>query len=280
VGTTLDYFEFRGARNRRGRWFATLGECVLGSAVSEELGVDVGGHVVSSPEGVFDLAGVYPLKMTVVGVLDRADTPDDRAVFVDVKTAWVIEGLAHGHEDLAAPGAASGILGRDGDVIVASASVTEYNEITPDNIGTFHFHGDPESFPVTAVLAVPEDERSAAILRGRYLGETERVQIVEPMEVIDDLLATILTVRGYVIAGMLLSGLAAFLTMALVFLLSLRLRWREIETMAKIGGSRPAIASILAVEILLVLATGVSVALLLTAVTGQLGAAAVRVVLF
>ncbi len=48
---------------------------------------------MSSPESVFDITGVYPLKMNVVGILQPTGTPDDDAVFVDVKTAWVIGGL-------------------------------------------------------------------------------------------------------------------------------------------------------------------------------------------
>ena len=48
--------------------------------------------------------------MKVVGVLSPVATPDDEAVFVDVKTAWVIAGLAHGHDDVTAPGAESGVL--------------------------------------------------------------------------------------------------------------------------------------------------------------------------
>jgi putative ABC transport system permease protein len=200
-------------------------------------------------------------------------------VFVDVKTAWVIEGLAHGHQDLTSSEAESRVLGRNGDTVIANASVVEFNEVTPDNIDRFHFHGDPSGFPLTAVIAVPPDARSSALLRGRYLGEDERVQIVQPLEVIDGLLGTIVTVRGYVIAGMALTGLAALLTMVLVFLLSLRLRWREIETMGKLGVSRRTIVSILATEVLLVLAAGVSLALVLAASTGQLGTLAIRVLL-
>ena len=91
VGTSLDYFGFRDLNFASGRPMAVLGECVLGAAVAESLGVQPGDSVISSTDTVFDLAGVYPLKMKVAGVLERAFTPDDDAIFVDVKTAWVIE---------------------------------------------------------------------------------------------------------------------------------------------------------------------------------------------
>ena len=50
-----------------------------------------------------------------------------------------------------AASAASGVLERDGDTITANASVVQYNEITPDNIDSFHFHGDLSDYPVGAV---------------------------------------------------------------------------------------------------------------------------------
>ena len=92
IGTTVDYMDFRQLEIESGRMLAVLGECVLGPTVADQLGLSPGDFLISSPENPFDLGGVYPLKMNVVGVLARHHTPDDRAVFVDVKTAWVIEG--------------------------------------------------------------------------------------------------------------------------------------------------------------------------------------------
>ena len=91
---------------------AVLGEAVLGAAAARGLGVVAGDSIISSPENVFDLAGVYPLKMKVVGILEPTFTADDSAVFVDIKTAWIIGGLGHGHQDLAEADAAPGVLAR------------------------------------------------------------------------------------------------------------------------------------------------------------------------
>jgi putative ABC transport system permease protein len=276
VGTTLDYFEYRGVRIAAGRAMAMLGECVVGADVARRLDVGPGGSVVSSPENVFDLAGVYPLKMTVVGVLERTYTPDDDAVFVDIKTTWVIEGLGHGHQDMAKPEAASGVLKREGDKVIANASVVQYNEITAENLESFHFHGDNDEFPVTAIIAVPFDEKSATLLQGRYLSKDERVQIVQPVAVMRDLLTTILTVQSYVVAAVVIVGAATLATAALVFILSLRLRRREIQTMIKIGGSRKRVLGVLASEIIGVLVLGVVLAGGLTALTSRFGAELIR----
>ena len=276
VGTSIEYLDFRGLRFAEGRAMAVLGECVLGAGAAQVLGVGVGGTVISSPESVFDIAGVYPLKMSVAGVLEPSYTTDDIAVFVDLKTAWIVQGLIHGHQDMAAPEAASGVLSREGDNIVANASVVQYTEITPDNIDSFHFHGSAEDYPISAVIAVPHDQKSGTILMGRYQSPDDPTQILRPTAVIDDLLATVFTVQNFVVAGMLLVGLAALATAALVFILSLRLRKREIETMAKIGGSRVRVAGVLVTEVAVVVLMSVVLAGLLTALTARFASAAVR----
>ncbi|MGB5294116.1 MAG: ABC transporter permease [Thermoanaerobaculia bacterium] len=279
VGTTLEYFDFRGLEIASGRSMAVLGECVLGSRVAVKLGVGPGDTVVSSPESVFDLAGVYPLKMQVVGVLEPSYTADDGAIFVDLKTTWVIKGLVHGHQDMDAPEAAAGVLKREGDTITANASVVQYNEITPDNVDSFHFHGGMDGYPISAIIAVPHDQKSGTILMGRYEADDDISQIVQPATVMNELLGTILTIREFVVAALILVAIATLATAALVFLLSLRLRRREIDTMSKIGGSRLSIGSLLVSEIVAVLIAGVLLAGLLTVFTAQFGEGLIRALL-
>jgi len=276
VGTTLDYFAFRGLRVAEGHNLIHLGDCVLGARVAEDRDLGPGDAVISSPESVFDLAGVYPLKMHVTGVLDWSDGPDDEAIFVDVRTAWIIQGLAHGHEDLDKPEAAARVLAREGGKITANASVVNYNEITAENADSFHFHGDVETFPITAVLPIPHDDKSATLLRGRYQGKEERRQILRPSSVLSKLLDTVFTVRSFVIAAMLLVGLSTIATTGLVFVLSRRMRRREIETLIKIGGSRAAVAAVLWLEILIVLLAAAALAALFTWVVSDLGAEILR----
>ncbi len=276
VGTTLEYFPFRQLELADGRFMGMMGECVLGSQAAAAAQVQTGGYLLSSPESVFDLAGVYPLKMRVVGTLRPSGSPDDFAVFVDIKTAWVIQGLAHGHQDLSRPEAAAAVLRKEGNTVVGNASVVEYNEITPENAASFHFHGDPATFPLTSVIVVPQDQKSSALLRGRYLSDDERVQIVEPTEVMDDLLSTIFTVRGYVMVAVLVVGIATLATMTLVFILSLQLRRREMETMRRIGGARSRLRALVAFEILGVLGGGLVLAGMLSALTAWFATAVTR----
>jgi putative ABC transport system permease protein len=271
VGTSLDYFDFQSLRFATGRPMAVLGECVVGANVAAAMGIVPGSTVTSSPETVFDLAGVYPLKMSVSGVLEKSFAPDDDAIFVDVKTAWIIEGLGHGHQDLERPEAASTVLSRSADNVVANASVIQYNKITEDNADSFHFHGGLASYPLTAVIVVPHDEKSGVILRGRYAADEATSQIIRPITVVDELLDTILTIQQFIFAAVIIIGLATIATASLVFLLSLRLRQGEIDTMLKIGGSRQRIATMLLAEVVIVISLSSLLAAVITALTWRFG---------
>jgi putative ABC transport system permease protein len=251
VGTTLDYFEFRGLEAKQGRIFALLGEAVLGSAVSARLGLAQGDTLISAPQNLFDLAGVYPLEMDIVGVLSPSGSPDDEAVFVDIKTAWVIAGIGHGHDNVLAVDATA-------QDVQAAASLVEFNRITPENIDSFHFHGNPESYPVTAVLIAPFDDRSATILRGRYLEAENPVQMVMPPQVVGGLIDRLFRIKGVLDAVLVVVGLAVLAAVGLAIFLTYRLRAREMATAYRIGARRSMIGRLLAAEtFILLVAAGV-----------------------
>jgi len=253
VGTTLDYLDFRKLQLAEGRPFSLLGECVVGHAVAEELGLQPGDSLVSSPENLFDLAGVYPLKMKVAGVLARSHSADDQAILVDINTAWIIQGLAHGHEDLAKTTDPSVILKRDSNKVTANAKLLQYREITAANLDSFHFHGDSSEYPLSGVIALPRDDKSGTILQGRYLANDALHQIVRPGEVIDTLMASIFRIKNVLDAVILIVGIATVLALILVFALSLRLRQGEIETIFKLGCSRATIARLLGAEVFIIM---------------------------
>ncbi len=257
VGTSIDYFDFRNLQIAQGRMLAVLGESVIGAVVAEEYGLAPGDSIVSSPDTLFDLAGAYPLKMTVAGILERSHTPDDQAVFVDLKTAWVIEGLGHGHEDLSRTRDSSVILNRSEDSVTANAKLFQYTEITEENMEGFHFHGDASIYPLTALLVVPNDAKAATLLRGRYL-ENQQYHIVRPTEVIQGLMENIFRIKRVIDAVIAIVGLATVLAITLVFALSVRLRQRELTTIFKLGCSRMTAVKLIAAEIvIIVLAAGI-----------------------
>ena len=76
-----------------------------------------------------------------------------------------------------------------------------------------------------------------------------------------------------------LVGIATLLTAALVFMLSVRLRGREIQTMVKIGGSRARVTALLLSEVIVVVAVSAGLAACLTLLTSRYGSAVIRLLL-
>jgi putative ABC transport system permease protein len=276
VGTSLEYFDFRGLRVANGAGLTQLGDCVLGAAAARKLQLQPGGTLMSDAENVFDLAGSYPLNLRVKGILTPTGTADDNAVFVDVKTEWLILGILHGHQDVekADP---SLLLARDAKNITASAAMLPFQEVTTSNIALFHMHGDPASFPISTIIVVPRDDKSAAILRGRYQDPKLQVQLLVPRTVVSETLEIVFRVKRFFDAQALLVGVAVAFLLALVVLLSLRLRRGEMETMFKIGCARTTVVWLLATEIAIVVAVGTAIAVALSwIVVANLGLSSAR----
>lgn len=260
VGAPLDYLDFRGLEVTRGTAFVRLGDCVLGARVAAELGLGPGDRLKTDPENVFNIAGEYPLNMRVTGVLSPRRTADDGAVFVDVKTAWVISGLGHGHQDVTQVEDEALVLDRTDEAVVASAALMHYMEINEDNIGSFHFHGDTAEFPIHAMVAVPHGEKETALLLGRYETEDQAVQLFRPIEVIDEVMGVAFRVKRIFDANVALVSAATILLLVLILWLSLRLRRDELETMFRIGGSRGMALRLVSAEFACYLAVGLGLA--------------------
>lgn len=243
VGTTLDYFDFRDVSLVEGRGLSLLGDAVIGAEVATTLGKGVGDTLVSAPENLFDLDGVYPLEMPIVGVLAPTNTPDDAAIFVDIKTAWVIQGIGHGHEDVVTAADVAA-----GTAALAQAAVVEYQRITEANIESFHFHGSQDDFPASAVIVVPNDTRASTILKGRYLDAEGPTQLIEPAGVIQGLVDRIFRIKSLldVVTGII--AVAAVAAVGLAVFLSYRLRAREIATAVKLGAQKGMVLRLLAAE--------------------------------
>jgi putative ABC transport system permease protein len=242
---------------------------VLGANAAASLDLGPGDSLLTSPSTLFDLAGVYPLKLRVVGILAPTHSPDDDAVFVDVKTAWVAEGLGHGHQDLARAGS-DVVLKRNGETVTANAKLVQYNEITEANVDTFHFHGDSAGYPVSAVIAVPRDDKAGILLRGRFVDDPAR-QLLRPAQVIDSLNAQIFRFERILRIIVWIVGLATAIMFVLVMVLSWRLRADELRTMTRLGCSRWKAAQIMSAEILLMIAASVLLAAVFGVAMAQFG---------
>ena len=257
VGTTLDYFDFRDLTVAEGRMLSLLGDAVIGADVARTLDKVVGDALVSAPENLFDLDGVYPLEMPIVGILAPTNTPDDQAIFVDIKTAWVIQGIGHGHEDVVTAADVAA-----GTAALANAAVVQYQRITEDNIDSFHFHGSQDDFPATAVIVVPNDTRSGTILKGRYLDGENPIQLIEPAGVIQGLVDRIFRIKSLLDVVTAIIAVAAIAAVGLAVFLSYRLRAKEIATAVKLGAQKGMVLRLLAAETVTLLLIAGSIAAL------------------
>lgn len=255
VGTSHDYYGFRGLEPARGSLPLLLGDAVLGAKVAEALGLGVGDTILTDRGSLYDLSASYPLRLKVVGVLRRSDSADDGAVFCDLKTAWILEGLGHGH-DRQAELDGEQVLQESEQELVLNAAVVEATEITDENIDQFHFHGELGQYPLTAALVIPKDEKSATLLKGRYR-VSEAAQLLVPSDVITELFGFVLRVKRFFDANLLLVSSATALFLALVVSLSLQVRQRELLTLFRIGCARGTVFRLLATELVLIVLAGV-----------------------
>jgi len=248
VGTSLDYFTFRKLRLAEGEQIALLGDCVLGAAAAARLSLRPGGKLKTDRENLFDLAGAYPVQLNVSGVLSPSGTADDEAVFVDVKTSWIIAGLGHGHDANAYANTSAKL-------------VKTHLEITSDNISSFHFHGDPGNFPLSAILVAPSTLKSMALIRSDY-EKHERLQALKPPEVVEEMMGMVLHVRQFMDANYAFVAITTALLLLLIVALSRRLRAKEMETMFLLGCSRGTLITLQVAELTIIFASSAVLALL------------------
>jgi putative ABC transport system permease protein len=281
VGTSPEYFEFRGLSFESGDTFSILGDCVVGAGVARRMQLAVGDSLLSAPRNAFNLAGDYPLKMNITGILKQSHSPDDDAVFTDVRTAWVIDGIGHGHQELTQQTDPSLLLqSNEPKTITANAGVLPFTEITPDNLESFHFHGDPETFPLTALIVVPSDEKSRVQILGRFASSQASAQCLKPPEVIDELLSIVFRIEQLVWVCSIAAAVVTCLLLGLVLSLSMRLRAAEMQTMFRLGCSRLTILMLQFAEIVLLMLAALALAAVASWLTILCGSDSLRNLLF
>lgn len=259
VAVGADYFALRGLVPESGTLPLMLGDAVLGAKVAAEFGLKPGDSLFSDQRELYDLSVPPPLKMRVVGVLAPTASADDHAVFTGIETAWVLEGEYHGHADSETIDD-SLVMARTADHVAVSPSMAEYNEITDDNIATFHAHGDPSALPITGVLIFPDDTKAHTLVKARINNKGE-YQAVDPGELVGELFEVIFRVK--VVFDWLIAMMAAVtvLLITLVSLLATRLRADELATLSRIGASRAYLVTLVSVQLVISISLGVIIGL-------------------
>ena len=250
VGTSLDYFEFRELQMARGESMMLLGDCVLGANAASELSLSPGDKLKTDRKNLFDLAGDYPLQLNVTGVLSATGTADDEGVFVDVKTAWIIAGHGHGHDESKYNATNS----------LSAKMVKTYLEITPKNMGTFHFHSDTTALPLTAILVEPMDAKETAMVLSRYQ-HSDQLQALKPPVIVNEMMGMVMRVRQFLDANYVMVAGAMGMLLSLIVTLSRRLRSREMQTLFLLGCSRGTQYSLQAAELIIIFIAAFALAL-------------------
>ncbi|MEM7518993.1 MAG: ABC transporter permease, partial [Planctomycetota bacterium] len=248
VGTTPEYFELRRLQLDVGTLPLWTGDCVLGEKVARDLGLKPGDTLSSDVNDPHNLAGSYPLELLVTGVFQAAGSADDRAIFTSLETAWILEGLGHGH---VAPLEASedDLLGERDSVTVFSPAVREHQSLGEEQAEDFHFHGDPALRPLSSVLLFPDGPKERTLLRGR-LSLREDLVSLAPREVVLEMIDLILRAKSFFDANALLVAVAGLLALGLMASYAWQVRSREMRTLRRLGGSSGFLLSLFGGELL------------------------------
>ena len=259
AAVTPEYYDVRGLEPVSGTIPLRLGDVVLGAKAAEALGLGPRDSLFSDQRELYDISKPPALKMRVTGVLKQSRGPDDMAVFVDVKTAWILEGLAHGHDDVKEGVPDNLVLQRTQDNVAVSQAMIEYNEVTPDNLDSFHFHGDTSALPLSSVLVFPPDDRAGTLIKAK-INTSKTYQMVVPREVIADLMSFVFRIKSVFDTFSLVLGISTGLMTLLVILLTMRARAAEMEALNRIGCSRFTVAKLYATEIGIILVISLALA--------------------
>ncbi len=261
VGTTIDYFAAT-AQTARG-------------------GVTPGDRFFTDPASLSDLAGVFPLELTATGVLAPTQSPDDDAIFVDLRTMWTIRGLGHRHDEptqSATPGAVIGTVATaSGDNKIAGEALPIARAAAEGVASDFHFHGSTDDFPIDGAIVRPVDAKAQAILLGRFTGTDERLQLMRPDLFTERVLERIFGVGRVLgaVAGAI--ALLVALVATSTFALSIRLRADELALMRRLGASRGRVAMFLATEAAILLGGALAITAACTVVAPLLAPLVMRV---
>lgn len=261
VGTSVDYFGQRQLAINSGRTFAILGEIVVGGALAESYGFSVGDTIRSDSQNLYNIAGSYPMMLTVVGVLTKNQSPDDNAIFADVKTIWALDGFFHGHEAVS-PDNSINSEDADSENLEASAAIFMFQEFDPAKAQAFHMHGETSELPLSSVLVFPDSSKHHDQILGDY-ALSGQYQAVRPAQVIQTILGIVLRLQDTMVAyfGVILTSTGALLL--LIFQLSFRLRAAEFQLIERMGGSAGTIRKMVLAELGLLFALALSLAAVL-----------------
>ena len=262
VATTHDYLRFRGLKPKEGSIFFYPGDIVIGYDLARQSGLQVGDTILSEISSLINLNAIYPLSLKITGILDRTGTEDDGMIFSDLRSGWIMSGHFHGHGTPLELGE-DYILTAEENVATMRQNVITYTEVTEENIRSFHFHGDQEELPLTAIIVIPQDERAMTITAGR-INAQGRYSAYRPNKVMEEFFGVVFAVNRIFNSYFVLVMSAVVCFISIIILLSSRLRKDEFKTIQTLGGSRFVVWKLYFCEYSILLVSSLLLAALLT----------------
>ena len=134
-------------------------------------------------------------------------------------------------------------------------TVVEAVEVTEENEDSFHFHGDQDDLPLTAILLDAPDRQGATILRSRFR-RNEELQTIDSIDELNKFLGIVMRAKKVLDANSVLVLVATILLLGLIVTLDVKVREREVRTLERIGAPRGFVARLLFTEVAIVVACG------------------------
>lgn len=234
VGTTADYFALvadmigRPVRTRPpDRVFEKAFEAVVGASAARDVGLKVGDRFVAVhgfidvPRDLADPHETFPY--TVVAILERTNTPADKAIFTTVETAWAIH-----HQDLP-----------DGWETPATAGAAE---------GHDHEKGGRKKASEITALLVQGQSYPDLLRLAATVGRSPFAQAVFPARIVTRLLEYLRIGEGILLGVSWLTTVVAFFAIMISMLAATIDRRRQVATLRALGAGRWVIAKVMLLE--------------------------------
>ena len=147
------------------------------------------------------------------------------------------------------------IMENKSDNVTMNAAVLEAVDVTPENEGSFHFHGDPDDLPLTALLVDAPNNKGLTLARSN-LRRNEELLVLDSKSELDELLGIVMQAKVILDMNSLLVLLATIILLGLIVTLDVKVREREVKTLERLGAPRGFVARLLFTEIAIVVGMG------------------------
>ena len=262
VGTDLDFFSFHNYNLKKGDLFAFPGDVVIGADLASQKKLKLGSLLKVQSQDAYSLNKSAPIPLTVVGILNKTNSPDDSAVFANLQTTWILEGILHGHDD------EDKYKQENNKETVYSKSLKVHSN-TEEKLLSFHFHGDPDSLPLTRILFRGTNHKQEVLVMDQ-VNNSPRLMAFRPRKPLSEILSVFFKVEEIFKAYHVFWSLCSLLMLFLVFSFVYQRRKNEFKTLIDLGGSQYFVFKQMGLLVLICIVISLSLSLFISGVIHSL----------